>query len=82
MTNETTRTRPSVTTWALIGVCVVGLIVALALFAMTNANMFATYDLNSGTFYGGPSPWVATIPLAVGVIAGIGVAITWTIERR
>lgn len=66
---------------ALIGVAVVGLFAALALAAMVNANLFARYDLNTGEYGGGPSVWIAVIPLAIGVLAGIAALVLWGVQR-
>jgi hypothetical protein len=60
---------------------VVGVLVAVVLFATINANMFATYSLVTGEFEGGPSAVIALIPLAIGVLAGIGALILWGVNR-
>lgn len=74
--------KPGAVTLALLVVCVLGVLGALGLFSMVNAGMFARYDIVVGMRMGGPSPLIALIPLGIGVAAGIGAAITWTIEKN
>lgn len=58
---------PRALTWT----AVAGVVIAAWLFVSINANMFATYDLYADEYVGGPPAWVALIPLAIGVAAGI-----------
>lgn len=63
-------------------IAVVGLLAALALYAMTNANLFADYNLATGRYEGGPSAAVAIIPLAIGAAAGIVALVLWGVSRQ
>lgn len=63
------------------GIGVVGILVAIVLFALVNGNMLATYSLTTGTYEGGPSAAIALIPLAIGVLAGVGALILWGVNR-
>lgn len=63
-------------------IAAVGLLAAVAIYAMTNANLFADYNLTTGRYEGGPSAVVALIPLAIGVAAGIGAIILWGVSRQ
>lgn len=56
-------------------------IATIAVFAAVSAGLFDRTSFITGITTG-PSPALALIPLAIGVVAGAVGVVTWTIERN
>lgn len=64
----------------LTGVAILGLVVALGLFAAINANLLSRYDYASNGLVG-PSPLLALIPLGIGVLTGVAALLLWGVQQ-
>lgn len=64
----------------LTGVAILGLVVALGLFAAINAKLLSHYDYAANGLVG-PSPLLALIPLGIGVLAGVAALVLWGVQQ-
>ncbi|MDL9978857.1 hypothetical protein [Microbacterium candidum] len=62
-------------------VAVVGLVVGVVLLGVSLAGATRTYNIETMQMEGGIPVWAALIPLAIGVIAGMGALILWGMQR-
>lgn len=62
----------------LTAIAALGAAVAFVLFALINAGVFVDRDpISGGVYSAGPSAWIAVVPLALAVVAGIGAVVMW-----
>lgn len=64
----------------LAGVAILGLVVAIGLFAAINSHLLSRYDYAANGLVG-PSPLLALIPLGIGVIAGVAALLLWGMQQ-